>query len=405
MSVLGWIALYSGAIMAVSLFGGSVPLLGRVTHSRLQMYLSLSAGVMLGAAFFHVMPDAMKLAGDSFGWWVAFGVVGLFCIERFIAPHSHETSSKLQHEHEHEPGCEHDHEHRAAPPVAGWMAVIGLTLHTFINGVSLAGAVQGDYSEWVNGALVIPGLALFLAVILHKPADALAISTVLSRKGVSRRRLSLVQLGFASMIPVGALAFYWTSGKFQKNIENQMIGAALAFSAGTFLFIALSDLLPEVQFHRHDRGRLFLMLVLGVAAMGGIAYLEDLGGAHHHDEAGNRFITLRQEGSVVITVTGTVEDGKAKVGEIQVQDGDETHEYDALEKVPEEYRDKAQDLAELIERKSEHGHDHGHAGAGHDHDKAHKGQDKDGDRHDDHDKDHDKHGDKHDDHGKDHGPK
>src|SRR6266852_8264847 len=177
MGTSGWLAVYSGAILAVSLFGGSVPFLGRVTHSRLQLYLSLSAGVMLGASFFHVMPDAMEMAGAGFGWWMALGAVGLFCIERFLAPHSHEVSSKLQMEHEHEPGCEHDHEHRAAPSVAGWMAVLGLTIHTFMNGVGLAGAVhdeKGSSGSW------LPGLALFLAIALHKPADALAISTVLS---------------------------------------------------------------------------------------------------------------------------------------------------------------------------------------------------------------------------------
>jgi zinc and cadmium transporter len=287
MSVLGWIALYSGAVMAVSLFGGSVPLLGRVTHSRLQLYLSLSAGVMLGASFFHVMPDALRMAGDKvFGWSITLGVVGLFCLERFVAPHSHETSSKLQQEHEHEPGCEHDHEHHAAPAVSGWMAVLGLTIHTFMNGVALASAVQGDFGEWSKGALALPGLPLFLAVILHKPADALAISTVLSRKGLSRSKLGLVQLGFASMIPVGALAFYWTSGSLEESMETTLIGAALAFSAGTFLFIALSDLLPEVQFHSHDRGLLFSALVFGVAFMGGIGYLEDIGGGHDHAQHG-----------------------------------------------------------------------------------------------------------------------
>jgi zinc and cadmium transporter len=277
-SVLGWIALYSIAVMTVSLLGGSVPFLGKVTHSRLQMYLSLSAGVMLGASFFHVMPDAMEMTGKIyFGWWVTLGVVGLFCIERFIAPHSHETSSKLQQEHAHEPGCEHDHEHRAAPPVAGWMAVVGLTIHTFMNGVGLAGAIQDDARKEM---LVLPGLALFLAIILHKPADALAISTVLSRKGVSRGKVSLVQLGFAAMIPVGALGFYWTSGQLGAQLENKLIGAALAFSAGTFLFIALSDLLPEVQFHRHDRVPLFLALVAGVVLMGFIALLEP----HEHGD-------------------------------------------------------------------------------------------------------------------------
>src|SRR3954470_19927668 len=114
MSITNWLGFYSVAILAVSLMGGWLPFRGKVPHSRLQMYLSLSAGVMLGASFFHVMPDAMEKAGAGFGWWMALGVVGLFCIERFLAPHSHEVSSKLQIDHEHEPGCEHDHKHAAA---------------------------------------------------------------------------------------------------------------------------------------------------------------------------------------------------------------------------------------------------------------------------------------------------
>jgi zinc and cadmium transporter len=240
---------------------------------------------MLGAAFFHVMPDAMELAGSGFGWWMALSVVGLFCIERFIAPHSHEVSSKLQQEHEHEPGCEHDHEHRAAPAVAGWTAVLGLTIHTFMNGVGLAGAVQNDAAKGPSGVWILPGLALFLAIALHKPADALAISMMLTRRGVGRGKLTLVQLGFAAMVPIGAAAFMWASDWIAKDKDaqerlNQLTGAALAFSAGTFLFIALSDLLPEVQFHRHDRVPLSLALILGVILMGGIGLLE----GHNHDE-------------------------------------------------------------------------------------------------------------------------
>jgi zinc and cadmium transporter len=287
MGLTAWLVLYSGVILAVSLIGGSVPLLGKVSHSRLQMYLSLSAGVMLGASFFHVMPEAIDYAGkQTFGWWMALGVVGLFCIERFLAPHSHEASSKLQQEHEHEPGCEHDHQHRAAPAVGGWMAVVGLTIHTFMNGVGLAGAVKADFDQ-TSSQWVMPGLALFLAIALHKPADALAISTVLSRKGVSRGVMTLVQIGFATMIPIGAAAFLVTSGAVESSLQSQMIGAALAFSAGTFLFIALSDLLPEVQFHRHDRVPLSLALIFGVCFMGFIALLEghDHEGPEHNGEA------------------------------------------------------------------------------------------------------------------------
>jgi zinc and cadmium transporter len=307
MSASAWLIVYSLAVLVFSLSGGSVPFLFRVTHSRLQLYLSLSAGIMIGAAFFHIMPDAMEMAGEkSFGWWMSLGVVGIFCIERFIAPHSHEVNG---HGHSHHHGEEHHHHHEeankdsaghvhdaapsdhhagepraAAPAVAGWMAVLGLTLHTFMNGLGLAGAVQAAADKQTEGglsptALLIPGFALFLAIILHKPADALAISTVLARKGIRRNKVWLVQLGFGAMVPIGVLAFILLRGMIEQSKDNQellrqLTGAALAFSAGTFLFVALSDLLPEVQFHQHDRVMLFMALISGIVLMGGISYLE-----------------------------------------------------------------------------------------------------------------------------------
>jgi zinc and cadmium transporter len=287
MNEYGWLAIYSVMILLISLLGGFLPLLGKVTHSRLQLYLSLSAGFMLGASFFHVMPDAMEAMNSAFkfGVWMSLGVVGLFCIERFIAPHSHEMDGGGHHhgkEHSpHHDGHDHVHDHRAAAPaVAGWMAVLGLTIHTFMNGVGLAGQV--DKEKEVAG-LLLPGLTIFLAIFIHKPADALAISTVLSRKGVERWKLILVQVGFVAMVPVGAAAFCLTKGAIEEDLRGELTGAALAFSAGTFLFIALSDLLPEVQFHRHDRMPLFLALVLGVVLMGGIALLEP----HDHETQGH----------------------------------------------------------------------------------------------------------------------
>ncbi len=93
----------------------------------------------------------------------------------------------------------------------------------------------------------------------------------------STRAIGLVQLGFALMVPVGAGAFLITKGFINEERVGQLTGAALAFSAGTFIFIALSDLLPEVQFHRHDRIPLFLALLAGIALMGAIALLEPHG--------------------------------------------------------------------------------------------------------------------------------
>jgi zinc and cadmium transporter len=283
MSDIGWLAFYSISILLFSLAGGYLPFRGGITHDRLQLYLSLAAGVMLGAAFFHVMPDALEYCGPkAFGWWISLGAVGTFCIERFIAPHSHEVNGHHHHHAGHNHGGEHLHaevegRRAAAPGVGGWMAVLGLTLHTFMNGVALAGGVESDLHEksaHLMGGLSMPGLILFLAIVLHKPADALAISAVLSRKGTSPWKLTLVQIGFALMVPVGATCFLLTKGALKENMQSQLIGAALAFSAGTFLFIALSDLLPEVQFHRHDRIPLFLALAAGIVLMAAIAYLE-----------------------------------------------------------------------------------------------------------------------------------
>src|SRR6266478_3974569 len=224
MSEYTWLAFYSILIGMFALLGGLLPFRGEISHTRLQFYLTFSAGVMLGAAFFHVMPDAIEKSGKEYvGVWMCLAVVGLFCIERFIAPHSHEVDDHhheensgdkhIHHEHEHETGHEHSHvplpEYRAATPaVAGWMAVLGLTIHTFMNGVGLAGAVKAETSPDVKIPIEwFPGLALFLAIFLHKPADALAISTVLSRKRVSGRVISLVQVGFGLTVALGVLAF------------------------------------------------------------------------------------------------------------------------------------------------------------------------------------------------------
>jgi zinc and cadmium transporter len=301
-----WLALYSVSIMAFALAGAYLPFRGgQVSHSRLQFYLTFSAGVMLGAACFHVIPDAMEVSENQIGWvctWICLGIVGLFCIERFIAPHSHEVDAKhlhnterhtdLEHVHEHEHAHEHEHDHTrehlhnsgngfehksAAPAVAGWAAVLGLTIHTFMNGVGLAGNVQADTAKVGWPTWGVPGLAMFFAVFFHKPADALAISTVLTRKHVGQNLVALVQIGFVLMIPLGAFLFCLTEGSLEEDMKLKLTGAALGFSAGAFLFVALSDLLPEVQFHRHDRIPLFLMLVAGVLWMAGIAYLEHLG--------------------------------------------------------------------------------------------------------------------------------
>jgi zinc and cadmium transporter len=265
------IVFYCLVVAVVSFMGGCIPLALKINHNKLQMYLSLSGGAMLGAAFFHMLPESATLAGKQFGFWLAFGVIGLYMLERFLSPHSHDIS-ELHDEH-----CDHKHhEHEpnektsspAAPAIAGWSAVAGLSIHTLLGGVALASAVM---KQSVNGGLA---LAVLLATVLHKPADSFTISTLLIKSGTYRRRIFLVQIFFASLIPLGAALFHLGKTTIPEMSESAFTGCVLAFSAGTFLCIALSDLLPEVQFHSHDRIRLSACVILGAAFMWATSLIE-----------------------------------------------------------------------------------------------------------------------------------
>jgi len=116
------------------------------------------------------------------------------------------------------------------------------------------------------------GLATFLAVLLHKPLDSLSFTSLMEAGGWSKRNQALVNLGFALVCPLGALLF-WTGASQAVIGQNSAIGIALAFSAGFFICIALSDLLPEVAFHSHDRGKLSAALIVGVALAVGLESL------------------------------------------------------------------------------------------------------------------------------------
>lgn len=287
------LTIYCVLIALASLIGGWLPLAQRLTHLRLQVYLSLSAGAMLGAAFFHMLPEAAELVGTRFGWWAAIGVLGLYVIERFVSPHSHEPSEPTAGHRQigsgteaHHPVCGSAREERAAAPrVAGWSAVVGLSIHTLLGGVALASAVLGESG---NRDL---GFAVFLATLLHKPADSLTISTLLIQAREGKRKAFWVQIFFATLIPLGALLFYAASSVIMDTLETSITGMVLAFSAGTFLCIALADLLPEVQFHRHDRVKLFLAVIAGALLMWATSLFEPVE-AHRHGIESHAFAKL-----------------------------------------------------------------------------------------------------------------
>lgn len=294
------LVLYCLAICLASLAGGFAPVMLRLTHRRLQVIISLVAGLMLGVGLFHMLPHAIHETGsvDRGVWWMMIGMLTMFFLLRAFHFHQHgsvesdgETQSHGHHHHDHDHGHDHahdhdhDHRHDHPQPMAtpshpfSWLGIaFGLAIHTLIDGVALATSVQADAA--MKGANPwILGLPAFAAILLHKPLDAASITSLMAAGGWPPAARHLINGAFALMVPVGALCFLFGIGLFESQ-QHAVVGCALAFSAGVFLCIALGDLLPEIEFHAHDRLLLSVALLSGVALAYAIGFLEP---AHQHD--------------------------------------------------------------------------------------------------------------------------
>jgi zinc and cadmium transporter len=142
-----------------------------------------------------------------------------------------------------------------------------LTLHSILEGVALsASAAHGEHGS-------LAGFGTFLVIFLHKPLDAMTITMLMSRGGWSPWWRNVVNGLFALAIPAGVVMFHaglMVDGSPSNGPSPSVaIAHALAFSAGVFFCISMSDLLPELQFHQHDRLKLSAALLLGLF----VAYL------------------------------------------------------------------------------------------------------------------------------------
>lgn len=306
----GWLlAGYCTLVTLASLGGGWLLIWMRPTHTRVQVATSFVAGLMLAIALLHFLPDAMDQlhAIDQVAGWMLGGFLGMFFLQRFFHFHHHDTPEGdpedccheaplpspaagrgWNHDHTHAQDHDHDDGHAAAhnPFTPGeplhahtladksarqlsWVGTaMGMTLHSLLDGLALAAAVTA-----AHGPTKLAGLGVAMVVILHKPFDAMAVTTLMTATGSTRRARHVLNALFALASPLGALLFLLGASQFAAP-NALFLGGSLAFCAGTFLCIASSDLLPELQFHSHDRFQLSAALLggLGVAIL--IKYLE-----------------------------------------------------------------------------------------------------------------------------------
>ncbi len=272
------LTLYCLAIAAFSLLGGLLPGWVKMTHTRTQLVMSLVSGLMLGVAFYHLLPHSVTLFGgpaaiDRAVWWLVLGLIAMLLLLRLFHFHQHDFS-QVEKGHHHDHDHDHDHGHDHSVHHLAWVGIaLGLGLHTLVDGVAL-GAVMRGAPEGAGFA----GAGVFLAIFLHKPLDAMSVITIMERGGWSRSARVAANVGFALLCPLGALLFFFGVDVFAGG-SVPVVAASLAFAAGAFVCIALGDLLPEVHFHSHDRFKLTLAFLLGIAIAWTMGALEP-GGLH-----------------------------------------------------------------------------------------------------------------------------
>lgn len=237
------VALTVGSVLVVS----AIPLVGLlalgVNQRRLdvatQYLVSLAVGALLGGALLHLVPEALARLGP--GPVVPLGVIGgflgFFVLEKFLWIHAHDRNHR-----------------RGAPPLAT-LNVVGDALHNLIDGMVIAAAYAADTRL---------GVAATLAVLLHEVPQEMGDFGVLVYSGLPVRRAVLFNLVSGMTALAGALAIMIV-GRLAEGFSTGLLPVA----AGTFLYIAASDLVPELQRVRAVGASLrqIALMVLGVALM------------------------------------------------------------------------------------------------------------------------------------------
>jgi len=264
-SELQSLGLYTLAILAGAVGGGVLPLVGPMRRS--DLLLSFSAGVMLGASFFHMLPEAIELGGVRTVPAVLLGFLALYLLERFVLIHicgepginQALSTATVHHPHAH-PGHVHGDEAGCEVHTLGLAAWIGMSIHTMVDGFALGAANH-------QAGL---GLMVFIAILAHKIPSSFSLSAILRGEGYGRRRALWMNALFALMVPIGA-GVYLVLGATMPT--DRFTAWALAFSGGTFLHLSLSDILPDLHRRAGSKWRLTGALLVGLALMWALRFL------------------------------------------------------------------------------------------------------------------------------------
>ena len=244
MSTLGYILLFTFIGSVGALIGGLILLSKEKFVLKISHFLaSFAAGILLGTAFFDLLPEAVG-SGEEEGIdifpWALFGIVLFFLVERFI-----------HWFHHHDEFHKDERESKTTLP----LIIFGDTMHNFIDGVVIAATFMASTPL---------GIATAISVFAHEVPQEIGDFGLMLHKGLKLKSIILVNILSAVAAFVGAIITYLLG-----NILEQYIPMLLAITAGFFIYIAASDLIPEIH-NEKRKGFAFIesaLLVTGVIVM------------------------------------------------------------------------------------------------------------------------------------------
>jgi len=229
-----------GSVFA--LVGGALLLWKEELAKKISLTLvSFAAGSLLGAAFLELLPEAFEFIDyEHAALWIIVGILTIFLFEKLLSWHHHHT---------------HETPEIHSFSLSAKSVLLGDGIHNFIDGIVIALSFSAG---------VEIGIAATIAVFFHEVPQEIGDFGVLIHAGYTRSKVFLYNFYTAILTPIGA-----TVGYLLLPILQNYLGILLAFAAGTFIYIATSDLLPELK-HKTSKAD---FVHLGSIALGVILIL------------------------------------------------------------------------------------------------------------------------------------
>ncbi|MCL5093956.1 MAG: ZIP family metal transporter [Patescibacteria group bacterium] len=201
-------------------------------RDKMVFFISFATGILLTTAFLDVLPEALELNKNAL-FYALISILALYILEQRIAIHTC-----------HDEECETHYSKET-------ISIFGLGLHSLLDGLVIGAGFSASFSL---------GLLASLGVIFHKIPEGISIYSIFTHIGNDTKKAIKYAFLIAVITPLGAVL----SLIFLRELNPSYIGIALAFAAGSLIYIGATDLIPETHEKFHKLNSIFVLLGVGI---------------------------------------------------------------------------------------------------------------------------------------------